>query len=404
MRRSHTPALAAWPRGIALLTLALGLPATGCSARRAPAPRTATPSAARPIASETHDAAPSPQSSAEVELFGDDAPLLGPPFAEPKPPDLAQHTFTVDGRDFDPDVTVDGRALAFASTRDALHPDIYLRRDDPRGPIRVASHPADDVQPRFSPDGKSIAFASNRSGNWDIWIMARDAPEPVPLTHDRGDQIAPAWAPDGLHVAYTYWNPRSRQWEVWCQRVDGPGVPVFVAVGMFPAWSPDGRRVAFQRARDRGRRLFSLWTIEFDGETPGAPVEVVAQDDAAAVAPAWSPAGDELAYCRVTRAARGGWSDDRRTQLRIVNLQTGAQRVVMDAATRAANPAWCATGRIYFVSDAAGTENIWSIGVSACAGDETPTPAPPESSGPPVADVVAAHAERVLPARTGGSR
>jgi TolB protein len=59
-----------------------------------------------------------------------------------------------------------------------------------------------DVFPRWSPDGSSIAFASDRDGDLDLYLMAPDGSDIRQLTSDQGDEWLPAWAPDGRRVAY----------------------------------------------------------------------------------------------------------------------------------------------------------------------------------------------------------
>ena len=71
-----------------------------------------------------------------------------------------------------------------------------------------------------------------------------------------------------------------------------------IGFGLFPSWSPDKRvdRIAFQRARQRGSRWFSLWTLDLiDGEARRV-TEVAVSSNAAIVSPAWSPDGQKLTF------------------------------------------------------------------------------------------------------------
>lgn len=276
---------------------------------------------------------------------------------------LGRHTFSDIGRDFDPDLSPDGAALIFASTRNAKRPDLYMKSVDGQTLTLLAPDAADDVQPRFSPDGGRVAFASNRGGNWDIWLVRRDGSVLSQLTRERVDEVAPTWAPDGRQIAYSVWSPRASQWEIWILDVEHPGMRRFVTQGMFPAWSPDGSRIAFQRARERGSRWFGVWTIELVGEEARHPTEVAFNDSAACVAPRWSPDGRWIVYGAV-RGKRGVpifEDESSSSELWAVDAQSGLGMKVTSAAAPSYNPVWSSDGRIYFVSAPGGRENIWSV-------------------------------------------
>jgi TolB protein len=230
---------------------------------------------------------------------------------------------------------------------------------------QLTSDPADDIQPRFSPDGKKVVFCSNRSGNWDIWIVERDGAGMTQLTRDQADEVAPCWSPDGTRIAFCTWGRRSHQWELWEMAVAEPGVRRFLAFGMFPDWSPDGRHIAFQRARQRDGRWFSIWTIELADGDVKHPTEVAFSDDAACIAPHWSPDGKRLVYCAIRNSPAGsvesapGFAD-----LWMVEAESGLRMKLTDGGAPTFNPVWASSGRVYFVSSRAGTDNIWSVAVT----------------------------------------
>src|SRR5437870_1377418 len=78
--------------------------------------------------------------------------------------------------------------------------DIWLVDADGSNPRRLTTHVARDFSPRFSPDGKWIAFTSNRTGNNDVFIMPATGGEPKQLTWFSGDDQALYWTPDGKGV------------------------------------------------------------------------------------------------------------------------------------------------------------------------------------------------------------
>jgi TolB protein len=275
---------------------------------------------------------------------------------------MTRHTFSSVGRDFDPDLHRDGRTMVFASTRNSEHPDIFIKDVDGYAITQLTSDPADDIQPRFSPDGQSIVFCSNRSGNWDIWMVKRDGTELTQLTRGSSDEVAPCFSPDGQRVTFTTWGRRSHQWEIWTLSIDHPGIRKFLCHGMFPDWSPDGKRIAFQRARQRGTRWFSIWTVELVGDEARDPTEIAYNDASACIAPRWSPDGTTIVYCSVSQTAVG--DQDTATlpaDIWLVDARSGTRLKLTDGAAATFNPTWSSTGRIYFVSARSGTENVWSL-------------------------------------------
>lgn len=297
-------------------------------------------------------------------FFGDHPDLESVPFENRLTANFSQHTFTTEGLDFDPDIGASGRTLLFASTRNSERADIYYKSVLGTALTQLTNDPADDVQPRFSPDGERVVFGSNRSGNWDIWMIRLDGTGLVQLTRDRSDEIAPCWSPDGARIAFALWGRRSHRWEIWTLSIARPGVRQFLAYGMFPSWSPDGSRIAFQRARQRGSRWFSVWTITLVGMEARHPTEVAHSDIAACIAPRWSPDGQSLAYAAVRRGVNSpsGSSDKHESaDLWVIDLKSGLRMKLTDGAAPCFNPTWGKAGRVYFVSSLSGTENIWSL-------------------------------------------
>ena len=83
----------------------------------------------------------------------------------------------------------------------------------PPTPVQITSDPADDRQPRWSPDGTTLAFESLRSGNWDIWTIPADGGEATRLTVSDADEFTPRWSPDGTQLAYSSYAGGS--WNIW---------------------------------------------------------------------------------------------------------------------------------------------------------------------------------------------
>jgi len=78
-----------------------------------------------------------------------------------------------------------------------------VMRADGTQPEQLTDSLGEDWQPAWSPDSQSMAFASNRNGNWDIFVMRADGTQPEQLTDDPGTDLLPVWSPDGQGLAFT---------------------------------------------------------------------------------------------------------------------------------------------------------------------------------------------------------
>src|SRR5690606_27202743 len=119
--------------------------------------------------------------------------------------------------DFDPAVDPTGSFIVYASTRHRQTADLYLARIGQSAVTQLTSDAGNDVMPAISPDGKRIAFCSDRSGNWDIYILdttAGGAAGAVQLTSDPGHELHPSFSPDGKSLVYCSYSGRSGQWEL----------------------------------------------------------------------------------------------------------------------------------------------------------------------------------------------
>ncbi len=110
-------------------------------------------------------------------------------------------------------------------------------------PVQLTTHSGLDLQPSFSPQGDAVAFASDRSGGFELYVRAiAGTADDVPLTRDGQNNVQPAWSPDGSMIAFHSYGRGG----IWVIPARG-GVPRQVAAeGSRPAWSADGRRIAFQ--------------------------------------------------------------------------------------------------------------------------------------------------------------
>jgi TolB protein len=298
----------------------------------------------------------------KVNIFGEFDGVERAPARSGGESGFQQHTWVDEG--FDGDVSVDpkGQWLVFSSTRHSERADIYLQKVDGLSVTQLTSDDADDAFPAFSPDGQRIAFCSTRGGNWDIYVMDTDGKNSIQVTSSPMQEIHPTFSPDGTRLAYSALSGRSGQWELWTVNLTS-GEKRMVGFGLFPAWSPrkDKDQIAFQKARARGSRWFSLWTLDLvDGESRRV-TEIAVSSNAAIVSPSWSPDGKKLSFSTIVEPAqtvRGkpvGQQD-----IWTVNADGTNRHRITDGTGICATPYWAADNRIYFVSDRGGIECIWS--------------------------------------------
>lgn len=276
---------------------------------------------------------------------------------------LTQVTFAAEGADFDPRVSRDGQSLVFASTQHRATADIYIKKIGGRAITQLTNDPGNDVMPALSPDGKRIAFASDRNGTWQLFVMGVSGGRAVQLSGDGACDLHPTWSPDGRKLAFCRLGQTTGRWEMWVIDASNPSTAEFIGYGMFPVWCPvaktgeDGAdKIAFQRGKERGDRAFGLWTVDYKPGYVSSPTQIVSATSGAAINPNWSPDGQYITYATVKSGqstAAGVWIVAADGSVN-VNLTSGPSSDM--------SPWWGKDGRVYFVSDRSGHDNIWSVG------------------------------------------
>lgn len=207
----------------------------------------------------------------------------------------------------------DGR-IAFS-----YHGDIWIVDADGANPQRLTAHVARDENPRFSPDGKHIAFDSDRMGNDDLYVMPVTGGEPKQITFDStGDRLV-NWMPDGKGLLFATSREQSVGRAAVCCALDGTiPTPLKMDKGSSGMVSQDGSMVAFNR------NGFRYWR----------------------------------------KGYRGNWNTD----IYVMPTLGGEIKQLTDLDmkdfrnhTQDAHPMWGSDGMIYFMSEKDGLFNLWRM-------------------------------------------
>jgi Tol biopolymer transport system component len=147
-----------------------------------------------------------------------------------------------------------------------------------------------------------IAFASDRSGNFDIYTMSAQGTNVKRLTFDPAPERDPAWSPDGKRIAFTRKKGLTDfTGEIYVMNADGSNQRRLVQGGGAPKFSPDGKQIAYHALLGKGANVpLSLWVINVDG-TGKRYITDQGGD------PAWTPDGRSLVYGGITGPIVNVW-------------------------------------------------------------------------------------------------
>jgi len=159
-------------------------------------------------------------------------------------------------------------------------------------PSRLTSEAVLESEPALSPDGREVAFVSDRAGNSDIWLVDSTGGNQLRLTTDSSTDRSPTWSPDGRNLLFV--SDRTGDDAIWkIARLGGPSV-LLMPEAVDPAISPDGRRIAFATIGESGYRRIAVASLD-------APSEFTVLTDGQQglwdhVEPTWSPDGETICY------------------------------------------------------------------------------------------------------------
>ena len=280
----------------------------------------------------------------------------------PPGPGRDQAIDTTEGTWISVDVSPDGKRIVFD-----LLGDLYIMPIAGKGggkkftAKKLTSGVAWDMQPRFSPDGKRIAFTSDRNGKSkkagdNIWVIDVKGKNPTQVTNETYHLVnGPAWSPDGQYiVARKHFTSRRSlgSGEMWMYHVDGEAAGAMAGVQLTkrpneqkdvnePAFSPDGRYLyysqdttpgdTFEYDKDSTKGIYSIKRLDLvEGKT-----ETLIRGPGGACRPVPSPDGKSLAFVRRVGA---------KTALHLFDLESGQVRMIYDELERDMQEAWAIHG------------------------------------------------------------
>ena len=254
-------------------------------------------------------------------------------------------------------VCVEAQArIAFASDRDGNY-EIYVMTADGGDLRRLTNNRATDHSPSWSPDGKRIVFMSDRDGHIDanhgsptfeIYVMAADGSNPRNLTNNPHYDMSPSWSPDGKQIAFA--SRRDGNYEIYVMAADG-GNPQNLTNNPLndwdPSWSPDGERIVFSARRDGHFEnelvlTSEIYVMDADGGDPQRLTENRKNERY----PAWSPDGNRIAFS----ADRKG--DLQNFEIYVMDADGGNEQRLTENRIHDRYPSWSPDGkRIAFSSE-----------------------------------------------------
>jgi len=195
--------------------------------------------------------------------------------------------------DTHPALSPDGRKVAFASNRDSYW-DLYILDLQSGETTRVTNSPEFESSPSWSPDSQWLACEFYQNENLDIAIVSltNGDQEPIPLTNEPSADHSPAWAPDGRHVAFV--SNRGGDSDIWLADLDKVGEERYTNLSRtpfsaesHPIWTRDGSKLAWaSSAQNIGFGGIYVWDALF----PERPAIWVGDGDW----PAWDILGERL--------------------------------------------------------------------------------------------------------------
>jgi dipeptidyl aminopeptidase/acylaminoacyl peptidase len=217
--------------------------------------------------------------------------------------------------------------------------EIWVMHPDGSGQVRLTDDRRQDSDPQWSPDGTKILFVRQSvsavggfpENDADVWVMNADGSGKTNLTQDAAEDFQPAWSPDGRQIAFVSDRDGSR--DIFLMDADGSNVHNLTrndTLDEDPAFSPDGTKLAFQTGREAGD--LEIYVMNLDGSGLTNVSRHPEAGDFGRVA--WSPDGSKILFR--SSAEQTDPSPDPEGQLLWVVNADGSGRRQLDSVVQAA--------------------------------------------------------------------
>jgi TolB protein len=243
--------------------------------------------------------------------------------------------------------------IAFASNRDGNWELYAMPAGQPEQVQRLTNHPADDLYPAWSPDGKMLAFASRRDGNAEIYTLTIETGELRRITNQTSEEWLPSWSPDGKRLAYQ--SDRHGQSDIYVCALDGSNearLTNMVGNHEAPHWSPDGKSLAFDSDAELAGEVSNVISVNVMGVEGGDPKRLTLHGEY----PRWSPDGKQIAF--MIRSVQ--W------QLFTINAQGGEFRQLTTGGYDARYPTWSPDGK--WLAFSGNQDGTWELYIAPTEG------------------------------------
>ena len=251
-------------------------------------------------------------------------------------------------KDSSPRLSPDGKMVAFVSERNGKR-DVFIIDVKGQGLVQISDGTGNVSSPRWSPDGEMLAYLStSEEGAVHIYLTEVEDPSPHRLTVGSTDEGPPAWSPDGRWIAFSLIDDKGEGLGIFLRNPGGVNqIPLTEGPDFLPSWAPDSKAIVFQSTRSGNDDIYVVDVID---ENIAIEPRRLTNNPEADLTPTWSPDGKWIAFIS---------ERDGNPEIYLVSLDgTLLKRLTINEAIEE-GVAWSEDGRLAFVSHLHGNADIF---------------------------------------------